>query len=162
MSEDKFEPSLEYKQMEYATKKLRKDIVTARGIIRDGITRYKKKQLRARSKKEVEDMSVFAVLDDYNTREQIQDDYGWEFITEAEMDRRMHLWDMREQHVKESGRYSDPVTEMLERAMNGIGEEHFDTIREFDTLEKRRNEDIKRIEQANAENDYKRYIASLK
>lgn len=156
MSTHKSPPSADYQEKERETKAIRKDIMTARGIILDGISRYKKKMLRARSKKEADDLSVFDVLKGYENKEQIRDDYGWEIITKAEMEKRMHLWDMREQHVTKSGQFSDRVTQLLERAVWCCGEEFLDALGEFDAMRRQLEADIERIERENRDNEYKR------
>ncbi len=156
MRDHKFSPSTDYQEKERETKAIRKDIMTAKSIILDGISRYKKKMLRARSKKEAEDLSVFDVLEGYEYKEQIRDDYGWNMITEAEMERRMHLWDMHEQYVKKSGQFSDRVTQLLERAVGCCGEEYLEALEEFDTMRCQHEADIKRIERENRENEYRR------
>lgn len=95
--------------------------LTARSIINDAQIRYKKKKLNARNKKQVEDMKLlFADLEDYNKKEDIHEAYGWNFITEAEMKRLYALWEKREQYVDENGKYSDPVTELLDSVMDSI------------------------------------------
>jgi len=99
-------------------KAIRKDIAAARGIIADGRTRYIWKMLKARSLKQAEDLSVFDELDGYESRQEIHDAYGWESITETQMDRLMHLWDMRAEKINASGKFEDRVTQMLTRAMD--------------------------------------------
>ncbi len=146
----------DYQEKKREAKSIQKDILTARGIIGNGILRYKKKRLRARSKKEAEDLSVFDILDGYDYKEQIRDDYGWDLITETEMQKRMHLWDMREQYVKKSGQFSDRVTQILERAANCCGEEFLEVLEKFNAIKRRREADIARIERENRDNDYKR------
>ena len=158
----KYGKSQEYQEKEREAAAIRKDILTARECIKDALHRYLKKKLRAKSKKQAADMSVFDDIKDYTSREQIRDDYGWEIITEAEMDRRMELWDMREQFVNEQGKYSDRVTEMLERAMRYCGDTFIDTLNEFDAMKERRENEIREIEKRNAEIDYERYIAGLR
>jgi len=156
VKDNKFTPSADYQEKEHEAKAIRKDIATARDIISDGILRYKKKMLRARSKKQADDLSIFEALEGYTSREQIRNDYGWELISESEMHRRMHLWEMREQYVKESGRFSDRVTQMLGHAAACCGEEFIEELEEFDAMQRQREADIARIERDNRENDYKR------
>lgn len=156
MAQDKFAPSEDYLRREQEATSLRKDISTARSIIGDSLQRYKKKMLHARSKKQADDLSVFDVLKDYSSRRDLQDAYGYDIISEAEYDRLCCLWDARETYIDENGRFSDRVSEMLQRALNGCGENYWDTLDDFDKMKQRREEDIKRIEKENAENDYKR------
>ena len=103
-----------------AEAKLAQEIyLTARSIVYDAQTRYKKKKLNARNKKQAEDMKLrFADLEGYDKEQDIQDAYGWDFITEKEMDRLLALWQLREKYVDENGNYSDPVIDLLDSAMS--------------------------------------------
>jgi hypothetical protein len=141
---------------------IRKDVSTAYDIIRDGLTRYKKKILHARSKKQTEDMSMFAELDGYSGKKDIQDAYGYEMITYKQMERLNDLWDVREQVVSNQGKFSDRVTEMLERAMANCGDMFSDTLYEFDELVRRDNERSVQIERENSNNIYNRNHSGIK
>lgn len=110
---------------------IRKDILTARGAIADALARYRKQKLRARSKRKAEE-NPFAELDDYRSKTDIQDAYGNDFISEATMDRLIELWDLREKSTKNDGQYHDRVTEMLQVAMNAVGETYIDQLQEHD------------------------------
>lgn len=158
----KYGKSKEYKEKEQEAAEIRKDISTARSIIYDGISRYKKKMLRARSKKQADDLSVFDELNDFNSREDIRDSYGWGFITETKMDRLMQMWDAREKLINDKGKFENRVTEMLERASLICAEPYIEILDEFEIMERKREEEIKSIEKRNAEIDYQRYIAGLK
>lgn len=68
MSNSKFAPSLEYRLKEREAKDIRKNIAAAQAIIREGLAKYKKKMLHARSKKQAEDLSVFDCLKDYSNK----------------------------------------------------------------------------------------------
>jgi hypothetical protein len=116
--------------------------------------------LRARSKKQTDDLSVFAPLDDYASKQEIQDAYGWDAISDSEMCRLNDLWDAREQYVNAQGRFADRVTDMLEHAMDNLGD-YADALDEFDDMERRLNADLARIERENQANSYNRYIAGL-
>ena len=140
---------------------IRKDIATARGIIADGLLRYKKKMLHARNRKQVEDMSMFTELDDYGSKRDIQDAYGWELISSKTMDRLNDLWDAREQVIANQGRFADRVTQMLEHAMGNCGDTYADTLEEFDEVVRRDKDDRARIERENSINTYNRYLAGL-
>jgi len=150
------ESSDRYRDKEREAKAIKKDISTACGIIADGMLRYKKKMLRARSKKEAGDLSVFAALDGYTSITDIQDAYGWEFISEAEYDRLTEMWEAREQFITDSGKFENRVTLMLERAMRGCGDEYSDVLDEFGEIERQRNADIQQIEREEQNNAYKR------
>jgi hypothetical protein len=152
----------EYLAQQREVKSVRKDIETARGIISDALLRYKKKMLHARSKKQAEDLSVFAELDPYGSKLDIQDAYGYASISDRQMDRLNDLWDARENFINEQGQFEDRVSEMLKRARDGVGEEFLDMLFESDMAERRIKEDIARINRENSENDYNRYIAGLR
>lgn len=102
---------------------IQRDIATARGVITDGIARYKKARLRVRNQKAATE-NPFADLEGYNSQKDIQDAYGWELISEAEMDRLNALWVAREVSLSSSGKYEDRVTQMLERALNLVADEY--------------------------------------
>ena len=150
------ESSDRYRDKEREAKAIKKDIATARGLIADSLLRYKKKMLRARSKKDAGDLSVFAALDGYESLIDIQDAYGWEFISEAEYDRLSDMWEAREQFITDSGKFENRVTLMLERAMRGCGDEYMDTRGEFGDMKRKLNDDIQRIERENRDKEYAR------
>lgn len=113
--------------------RLQCDIYFARSIVRDALNVYIKKQLKARSKKEADNVSaMFAELDIYESAEDIRTAYGWEEISAAERDRLINLWELRANYNKQSGRYSDRVTDLIERAIRRIGDEFEENIGEFD------------------------------
>lgn len=145
----------EFRQKQREIQAIRKDIATARGIIADGQTRYIKKRLRLRSKKAAEE-NPFADLANYNSQEDIRNAYGWEIITEHEMDRLMALWDAREKSLASDEKYEDRVTQMLERALNAIGDEYIDQLSDFQELERRMEADAERIARENQQRDWER------
>ncbi len=134
---------------------IQKDISTARGIIVDGIARYIKQRLRLRNKKAAEE-NPFVDLEGYNSKQAIQDAYGWELITEAEMDRLNALWDAREASLSVAGKYEDRVTQMLERALTGIGDEYIDQLMDFQELERKMQAEAERIARENRQRDWER------
>lgn len=144
----------EFRQRKCEIQKIQKDISKARGIIVDGKRRYIKQRLRLRSKKATEE--PFADLADYNSREDIRTAYGWEFISEAEMDRLMALWDAREASLSAAGKYEDRVTQMLEKALDIIGEEYKEELWEFEELERKMEADAERIAQENRQREWER------
>ena len=154
--------SQEWLSQERKIKSIRTDIATARGIISDGLVRYKKKMLHAKNKKQVEDLSMFAELDGYESKQQIQDAFGWDYISDTQMVRLNDLWDAREQVIANRGRFADRVTQMLERAMDNCGDKFADALEEFDALVRLDNENSARIERENSINNYNRYHAGLK
>ena len=133
---------------------LQKDISTARGVIADGKARYIKQRLRLRSKKTAE--NPFSALEGYNTREEIRNDYGWEIISEAEMDRLMLLWDAREASKAADGTFEDRVTTMLDMALASVGEQFQDAIMEFRDLEQRMDADAERVARENQQREWER------
>ena len=100
----------------------------ARAVIKDAKLRYIKEKTRARSKKAAEERDEilnsprFKALEQYDRFEDIQESYGWDFITEAERDRLEALWEDREQirNHTDDGIYSDLVTEALDRADSAV------------------------------------------
>lgn len=125
----------------------------ARAVIKDAKLRYIKEKTRARSKKAAEERDEilnsqrFKVLEQFDRFEDIQESYGWDFITEAERDRLEALWEEREQirnHTDDNGIYSDLVTKALDRADSAVFDLWQDEIdegegirREFDKQQKK-------------------------
>lgn len=134
---------------------IRKDIATARNHISDALARYRKAKLKARSKKQAQE-TPFAELEEYPTRESIRDAYGWELITEARMYHLFDLWDLREKCGKQETVYRDRVTNMLERAMNSLGDEFQEQLLEYDRKRKRIEQEAERIARENNERSWKR------
>lgn len=157
----KYDKSQDYLDKERQADEISKDIATARSIITDGIVRYKKKMLRARNKKQAEDLSVFDELNEYNSREDIHDAYGWDIITEAQMDRLTEMWDAREKLINKQGQFENRVTSILEHAILLAVEPYLQILEEFDEMKEKREKEIREIEERNAAVDYERYIAGL-
>ena len=97
----------------------------AQAIIRDAVARYVKEKTRARSKKAAQECEEilksprFDRLKEYDRFEDIQECYGWAFITENERDYLEALWMEREElrnHTDDSGLYRDLVTKALGQA----------------------------------------------
>lgn len=101
-------------------KALRRDLETAQEGIQEAIARYRKVKLRARSKKQANSPDVFAELDAYSSQEDIRTAYGYEMISESEMDRLMNLWELREQSKQTEGPYRDRCVEMLKLAGQAV------------------------------------------
>lgn len=134
---------------------IQRDIATARGIIADGQARYIKQRLRLRSRKAAME-NPFVDLDGYNLKKDIQEAYGWEIISEAEMDRLNALWDAREASLSAAGKYADRVTQMLERALNCIADEYIEQLVDFQELERRMEADAERIAKENRQRNWER------
>lgn len=135
--------------------RLRKDINTAAAAIADALARYRKKKLGAKSKKQATE-NPFEDLKEYRSLRDIQDAYGWDIITEKEYDRLTALWELREESGKQSTVYTDRVTEMLERAMRGIGNEYMDELMDYDMKVRQREQEAERISRENNERTWKR------
>lgn len=117
------------KDERYRIEQIKKDRDTARKYIKDALARYRKDKTRSRSKAKAED--PFADLEQYSSREDIRDAYGWELITEKEMDRLIKLWDLREES-KNKTTLEDRVTEMLELAFRACGSEYDEEILDYE------------------------------
>ena len=120
-------------------KKEYEKIVKARNnavaILQDAKARYIKKKTGARSKKAAMEKDTalnaprFQKLADYDRREDIQEAYGFDYLTESERDKLEDLWDEREA-IREKvtdGVYSDYVTQILDelelKALDFMAEE---------------------------------------
>ena len=119
----------EQKDERYRIEQIKKDRDTARKYIKDALARYRKDKTRSRSKAKAED--PFADLEPYSSREDIRDAFGWEIITEKEMDRLIKLWDLREES-KNKTTLEDRVTEMLELAFRACGSEYDEEIMDYE------------------------------
>lgn len=117
------------KDERYRIEQIKKDRDTARKYIKDALARYRKDKTRSRSKAKAE--NPFYDLDQYSSREDIRDSYGWELITEKEMDRLIELWDLREKSRSKST-LEDRVTEMLEQAFRACGSEYDEEIMDYE------------------------------
>jgi hypothetical protein len=114
---------------------IRSDIQKAHSIINDAKTRYIKAKLNVRTKKRTADAAeLFAALKDYESKQEIIDNYGWGWITEATRDHLVSLWDEREQHAKDGKIYKDRVVEMVDKAMLRIGDDYQDILYEADDM----------------------------
>ncbi len=116
---------------------LRKDMKKAGELITSAVIRYRKEKLKKKSLKQAEDDDLFAELEDYTTRENIRDCYGYDMITEKEMERLFYLWDLREEkkQKKKTTAYEDAVTKMLHQAANAIEDIYRDRKEELEEIE---------------------------
>ena len=105
-------------------------------LIAGAVIRYRKEKLKKKSLKEAEQEDEFAELEGYTTKESIRDLYGWDMITENEMDRLMYLWDLREEQKqkKKDRAYEDEVTKMLHLAANAIEDKYRDRKEELEEV----------------------------
>ena len=158
----KWKPSAEDRKEAAEVEAIRKAILTARGAVHDAKARYIKQRLRSKSKKQA-DEDPFEELKEYESWQQIQDDYGWELITEARMDRLLALWDAREESRKmnASAVYEDYVTRMLDAAWAAIGEDYVERLHAFDEKEKRRRQEAEQIAQENNERTRLRELGKI-
>lgn len=115
---------------------LNADLRKASELITNAVIRYRKEKLKKKSLKKAEDENAFAELDDYSSRENIRDCYGYDMITEAEMDRLFYLWDLREEQrtKKRSEVYEDQVTKMLQQGLNAIEDKYRDRKKELEEI----------------------------
>lgn len=129
---------------------LRADLRKASELIAGAVIRYRKEKLKKKSMKAVEEEAEFAELEDYTSRENIRDCYGYDMITEAEMDRLFYLWDLREEQrkKKKTGAYEDGVTAMLHTAANAVEDKHRDRKEELEEIEYKALTEAKRRAQA--------------
>lgn len=103
--------------------KLREDIRTAQKFIEDTKTKYLKVKLKKKTLNAVKEEDPFEELAAWPNRESIREAYGYDMISEKEMDRLMDLWDLRkEQEGKSRGKpaYEDNVTIALDWAKQRI------------------------------------------
>ncbi len=141
--------SAEHRAKAQSMKTLQKDISTARGIIADGLANYRKKKLRAKSKKEAAE-NPWKDLEDYRSERDIEDAYGWEFISEAEMWRLKELWKLREES-KHQPVFQDRVTEMLEYAMRCASDHYDEELYVWKEEERRRENEAAKVARENNE-----------
>ena len=105
-------------------RKIERDIDEARRIILDGLLRYKKKKIGARSKTHAADLAkAFTDLEPYGDEEGIADAYAYEEISDTERHRLLKLCEARKEAQKNEGIYQDRVIEILERAICRCGDE---------------------------------------
>lgn len=146
--------SSDYMEEEREIKAIKKDIGEASAIIKDGIARYRKKKLRARSKAAATE-NPFAELEGYESKRQIQDDYGWGLITENRMYKLWDLWDLREES-KSKEEYTDRVIEMLELARRCLMDPYFDKIEAFEQKERDMAAEAEKVARENNEREWNR------
>ena len=122
-------------------------------LIAGAVIRYRKEKLKKKSLKEAEQEDEFAELEGYTTKESIRDLYGWDMITENEMDRLMYLWDLREEQKqkKKDRAYEDEVTKMLHLAANAIEDKYRDRKEELEEVRWKAEQEAQR--RAKAIND---------
>lgn len=125
---------------------LRAALKKASELIGSAMVRYRKEKLKKKSLKQAKEEDPFAELADYTSRENIRDCYGYDVITENEMERLFYLWDLREEQQKKKSReiYQDEVTKMLDMAMNAIEDKYRDRKEELEWIE------LKAMEEARA------------
>lgn len=136
----------EQKDERYRIEEIRKDQATARKYLKDALARYRKDKTKSRSKAKGAD--PFVELADFSSREDIRDSFGWGMISEHEMDRLMHLWDLREKSNSKTV-YEDRVTEMLELAYRGCGSQYDEELLDYDA---RRSKMLREAEKIAREN----------
>ncbi len=125
---------------------LEADLKKARELITSAVIRYKKEKLKKKSLKAAEEEDLFAELSDYTSRENIRDCYGYDMITENEMERLFYLWDLREEQrqKKKNERYEDQVTKMMDTAANAIEDKYRDRKEELEEIRYKAEEEARR------------------
>ena len=134
------------KDERYRIEQIKKDRDTARKYLKDALARYRKDKTRSRSKAKAE--NPFADLEQYSSREDIRDAFGWEFISENEMDRLIQLWDLREAS-KNKATLEDRVTEMLEQALRSCGAQYDEEILSYEEKRAKQWHEAERIAREN-------------
>lgn len=147
--------------------RLKKDINSAALIIKDGIARYKKSKLKARSKKQAEDSkAMFAELDEFASLEEIHDLYGYDSISESEYLRLSHLWEMREKFANTKLEFEDGVTKLLDGALKFIeslfDEEIFEVEDALWREEKEREAIARQLRNERQEYDHEIFMQSIR
>ena len=135
--------SIDFRTQQSEAAAIHKDIQRAYKIINDAKIKYIKTKLKAKSKKHAENMDLlFADLADYACKVEIQDYYGGGYISRKEYERLVDLWDEREQYAKDGALYRDRVVEMLEKAIEHIGDGYEDFLydAEMTARENKRNQ----------------------
>lgn len=129
---------------------LRADLRKARELITNAVIRYRKEKLKKKTLKKAEEEDPFAELAEYTSRENIRDCYGYDMITENEMERLFYLWDLREEQKQKKCQevYQDEVTKMLDCAANAIEDKYRDRLEELEEKEYIALEEARRRAQA--------------
>lgn len=129
---------------------LRANMKKAGELITSAVIRYRKEKLKKKSLKQAEEDDLFAELEDFTSRENIRDCYGYDMITEREMERLFYLWDLREEQrqKKKTTAYEDAVTKMLHQAANAIEDIYRDRKEELEEIEDRARMEARRKAQA--------------
>ena len=122
-------PWSEYDEIQKEAKRIHKVHITTADIINDALTRYKKKKVNARNKKEAEDMKLrFKDIGPYESERDLQDAYGYGCISEKEYDRLLQLFQCRAEVRDANGNFSDDVTALLDRALDNVYGENADFL----------------------------------
>ncbi len=155
-------PWNDYDNMKRKEKELLKARSTVISMITDAKANYVKKKVGARRKRDAADPEkMFEELNDYSSERDIDDAYGWEFITENERDRLQAMWQAREEYKANSGKISDPVTEMFDTAINAVYERDSKFFELIGKMDKARKESQMRIQEANEEAARQAYLRSI-
>lgn len=146
---------------------LKKDLEKAVAIIEDGISRYKKSKLRAKSKKQAEDFkSMFAELEPYASLQEIQEAYGWAIISEKEYNRLASLWKLRDKYANKKNEFEDRVTKILNYAIDHLVDPYVEDIFDIETAVRKDENERKaicdRLRRERQEFEYDQYIKSIR
>lgn len=128
----------------------------AQAIIRDAVARYVKEKTRARSKKAAQERDEilksprFDRLKEYERFEDIQECYGWAYISENERDYLEALWMEREElrnYTDDNGIYRDLVTEALGQAEIFLMEIWEEDIQKAEVMRKQFDEEMREADE---------------
>ena len=128
----------------------------AQSIISDACARYIKEKTRARSKKVAQERDAilksprFDKLNEYERFEDIQECYGWAYITEKERDELEALWMEREElknHTGDNGIYKDLVTKALGQAEIFLMEIWEEDIQKAQAMRKQFDEEMREADE---------------
>ena len=153
-------PWSKQKEIDAAAKAAQMQIATVRSIVGDAKTRYVKKKVNARNKKQAEDMALrFADVAIYESEHDIQDAYGFGEFSEEEYDRLIDLFRLKQEMVNSSGQYSDPVVDLLNKVMDEVFESsgQYWLIEVADRMRQLSSERDAEIQRANNAAAYERY-----
>lgn len=128
----------------------------AQAVIRDAVARYVKEKTRARSKKAAQERDEilrsprFDKLKEYERFEDIQESYGWDYISENERDYLEALWEEREilrNQTDDNGIYQDLVTKALGQAETFLMDIWEEDIQKAQAMRKEFDDEIKAAEE---------------
>ena len=127
---------------------LREDIRKAQEYIIKCKQRYLKDKLKKRTMADAVNEDPFKELEEWETRESIRDAYGYEMITEEQLDHLMNLWELREEQKRKNkgkAEYEDDITIALDWALSHLHGAFKDKIAELEETEAIVQRDVNQI-----------------